>query len=133
MKTSPTQIDIAFKAIEFIASRYHVTLSDLEGPCREERILWPRWFAMLLVRHYTCLPWDKIGSLFNRQGESVRYAMRTLEDQTQIDCARGREMAQLVHLFSFLMPAPTRFNLVAGVSRTEALDPNPQPLTLCFA
>ncbi len=97
MKTKPSDLSLAFHAINFIAARYHVSLSDLEGPCREWRIVWPRWLAMHLVRNYTSLSWVKIARLFNREQTTVMNAIKGVENQVQTSCAHGVEVAHLLN------------------------------------
>ena len=92
-------MDIAFKAICFITRRYAVACADLEGSCREERIVWPRWLAILLIRRHTALTLAKIGFLFNRKEESIRHALLAMEDRVNTNCAQGVEVANLITEF----------------------------------
>ena len=71
MKTNPADITTAFRAISFISSRYHVSLGDLDGHCREWRVVWPRWLAMFLIKRSTPMGLRKIAYLFDR------YELRT--------------------------------------------------------
>ena len=97
MKTAPSDLTLAFQAIKFIAERYRVSLADLEGHCREWRIVWPRWLAIHLVRNYTSLSWEKIALLFNRTPDGVRAALAGVERQTQTSCAHGIEVVHLLN------------------------------------
>ena len=97
MTTNPSDITLAFQAINFIADRYHVTLADIEGHCREWRIVWPRWLAIHLVRTYTSLSWVKIGLLFNRHESVIRFAVAGVENQVQTSCAHGVEVVHLLN------------------------------------
>ena len=97
MKTSPQQLALALRAISFIATRYHVTLEDLEGHNREWRIVWPRWLAIHLVRNYTSLPLPKIGLLFDRHRDGIRHALTGVERQVQTSCVHGVEVVHLLN------------------------------------
>ena len=97
MKTNPADIDLAFRAINFIADRYHVTRADLEGCSREWRLVWPRWLAMQLVRNYTSLSWPKIGAIFNRSRNTVIHALKGVENQVQTSCPHGVELVHLLN------------------------------------
>ena len=99
MKTSPTDFDGSLRAITFIAGRYHVTLEDLEGHCREWRFVWPRWLAIHLVRNYTSLSLSRIALLFNRDKGAIRYALAGIERQIETSCAHGVAVAHLINAY----------------------------------
>lgn len=102
MKTSPSDVDVAFRAIKFISERYHVSLADLEGYCREWRIVWPRWLACFLIRKYTSMPWVTIALLFDRNENSIRDAVSGVNCQVETSPAYGVEVVHLLNAWDAL-------------------------------
>ena len=103
MKTNPADITTAFRAISFISSRYHVSLGDLEGHCREWRVVWPRWLAMLLIKRSTPMGLRKIAYLFNRYPTAIHYALRAVETEVQTNRRRAVEVAEVIGAFELIM------------------------------
>ena len=103
MKTNPADITTAFRAISFISSRYHVSLGDLDGHCREWRVVWPRWLAMLLIKRSTPMGLRKIAYLFDRYPTAIQHALRAVENEVQTNQRRAVEVAEVIGAFELIM------------------------------
>ena len=97
MKTSPSDLDIATKAVVFIAARYHVSIQDLEGHSRKWSLVWPRWLAINLVRGYTSLSLAKIGLLFDRNKSSIHEALSSFGRQIETSAPHAVETVHLLN------------------------------------
>lgn len=104
MKTNPADITTAFRAIAFICERYHISLEDLEGHCREWRLVWPRWLAILLIKRSTPMGPCQIAHLFNRYHTAILSALRGVENEVQTNGRRAIEVAEVLASFQSLRP-----------------------------
>ena len=126
MKTNPADITTAFRAISFISSRYHVSLGDLDGHCREWRVVWPRWLAMFLIKRSTPMGLRKIAYLFDRYPTAIQYALRTVENEVQTNRRRAVEVAEVIRAFELIMielpfDATRRIEVAEGLSLFQPL------------
>lgn len=62
-----------------IADSYGVTIADLVGKSREQRIVRPRHHAMWLIRQQTKLSYPQIGRMFHQDHTTVIAACRAYE------------------------------------------------------
>ena len=126
MKTNPADITTAFRAISFISSRYHVSLGDLDGHCREWRVVWPRWLAMFLIKRSTPMGLRKIAYLFDRYPTAIQHALRAVENEVQTNRRRAVEVAEVIGAFELIMielpfDATRRIEVAEGLSLFQPL------------
>ena len=126
MKTNPADITTAFRAISFISSRYHVSLGDLDGHCREWRVVWPRWLAMFLIKRSTPMGLRKIAYLFDRYPTAIQHALRAVENEVETNPRRAVEVAEVIRAFELIMielpfDATRRIEVAEGLSLFQPL------------
>ena len=103
--TDPADLTRAAQIIRLVCDRYNVTTSDLEGPARPWRIVWPRFLAIYLIRRFTHLTQIQIGHLFDRNHGTVSTALQALENEVQTNRSASRQLAELEAALKNLQPA----------------------------
>jgi chromosomal replication initiation ATPase DnaA len=98
---TPTELSTAFRIIRFICERYRVTVADIEGPRRHDRVVWPRRCAIALVHRHTAMDNTTIGLLFNRCRTDVVASINTVNDLVKTNQPRGREFIALAQTLAF--------------------------------
>jgi chromosomal replication initiator protein len=79
-----------------VARHYRITLGELRGPSRSQRIARPRQVAMYLIRQETDLSLAKIGdALGGRDHSTVLYACDRITDLAEEDETLRRELVTL--------------------------------------
>lgn len=92
---SPTQFDIAARAVKFVCDRYHMPVSAIEGRGRIASIAWPRMCAIRLAVRYAGLSLGEAGLIFHREHTTIFYALKSHEDWLNTDQRRGKEFAKI--------------------------------------
>ena len=92
--------DVAVEAAWFITRRYRLSLTDIEGHCREWRFVWPRWLLIMLIHRNTSMPINRIGVFVGRSQEGIKSALRGLNAQVETDFKSAREVAEVATAFS---------------------------------
>ena len=68
--------------IEMIAKDYEISVRDLQGQSRKQKISIVRQIAMFVLRHKLNVPFEDIGALFgNRNHTSVMYACKIVKEK----------------------------------------------------
>lgn len=79
-----------------VASYYHVTVSDLTGPCRQREVVVARQVAMYLLRHLVNASFPKIGEwLGNRRHNSILYGVEKVREQLAHQPVLARQLEEI--------------------------------------
>lgn len=85
-KLEQTPRNLIRQVITMIAKAHNLRREDLEGPCRDGRVVLPRHIAMYLIRTHALASYPEIGRMFgNRDHSTVIHAIRKIKKKTAAD------------------------------------------------
>ncbi len=91
--------EMAARIVRTVAEYYRLTVEELEGPRRPERIAFPRQVAMWLIRSFTRLSLASVGEHLGRRDHgTVLHGWRTINDRLEICRQTAREVQHLMNL-----------------------------------
>jgi chromosomal replication initiation ATPase DnaA len=99
----------AQRIIETVALHFEVPVANIMSRSRVERITWPRFVAMYLIRRYTRLSTPSIGALFDRNHGTVLHALRVVQNRIETDVIFRAELTSVDALcLNGVQPSPAR-------------------------
>ncbi len=95
-----TQFNIFTRAVLFVTIRCSIPISDLDSSCRRAPVVFARNILIHILRHQASMTLQEIALLLKRHHTAIFHSLQSLENDTQTDCAKGREVAALISEFS---------------------------------
>jgi chromosomal replication initiator protein len=79
-----------------VAARYELSVSELQGPSRAAKIVWPRQLAIYLARQITDTPLQAIGEAFgHRNHATILHAYKKVLERIQTDSQASADVSEL--------------------------------------
>ena len=79
-----------------ICKRYHVTIADLAGRSRKQRIAWARQEAFYEMRQHATLSFPAIGKIFNRDHTTIMHGVKQVTRRRREAAQQTAELAQRI-------------------------------------
>jgi chromosomal replication initiation ATPase DnaA len=79
-----------------VASHYGISIDDMDGAVRTERLVWPRHVAIFLCREITGLPCAEIGGIFgDRDHGTILHACENVISKCTLSEERRAHIAEI--------------------------------------
>ncbi|EME69746.1 hypothetical protein H261_11949 [Paramagnetospirillum caucaseum] len=79
-----------------VADEFGITIPEMDGNCRSQRLAQPRRVAMWIIRFALGSSYSQIGRLFRRDPTTIHHAMAVIEDRRARDPDLAARMDRLL-------------------------------------